>query len=188
MKTAKKKLSADDKRELLGILSDRFAKNMNRHKGLEWTNVLEKLEASPEKLWSLQQMEITGGEPDVIAYNKKKDEYTFCDCSAETPKGRRSICYDHKALEERKEHKPENSAMQMAEDMGIDVLNEEEYFELQKLGPFDTKTSSWIVAPPAIRKLGGGLYGEQRYGRVFVGHNGVQSYYAVRAFRGQLKV
>lgn len=185
---AKKKLSSEQRKELLETLKSRFEKNKNRHKGIEWKAVAEKLDKSPDKLWSLHEMEKTGGEPDVVAYDKKSGEYIFYDCSPESPKGRRSICYDHEALEARKEHKPENSAMQMATDMGIEVLTEEQYRELQKLGKFDTKTSSWMVTPPAIRKLGGAIFGDYRYGTVFVYHNGAESYYAARGFRGSLRV
>ena len=161
---------------------------MNRHKGFEWADVLAKIEANPEKLRSLNEMETTGGEPDIVDYDKKKDEYIFYDCSAESPKGRRSICYDGEALELRKEHKPHNSAIDMAVAMGIELLNEEQYRELQKLGNFDTKTSSWIKTPTDIRKLGGALFCDRRYNTVFLYHNGVESYYAARGFRGLLKV
>jgi hypothetical protein len=188
MKSVKKKLSKEEGEELLNILRARFEKNMSRHKGLEWDQVQAKLEAKPEKLWSLNQMENTGGEPDVVGFDKKSGEFVFIDCSAESPKGRRSICYDHEALEARKEHKPENSALQMSADMGIEILTEEEYRSLQKLGKFDTKTSSWIKTPSDIRKLGGALFCDYRYGTVFVYHNGAESYYAARAFRGSLKV
>lgn len=187
-KTIKKKLSAGEGDELLEVLKARFNKNISRHKGIEWNKVQAKLEAAPEKLWSLNEMEKTGGEPDVISLEKKTGEYVFCDCSAETPKNRRSICYDHEALESRKEHKPANSAVQMAEDMGIELLNEVQYNELQQLGPFDTKTSSWLKTPTEVRKLGGALFGDYRFGRVFTYHNGAESYYAARAFRGMLKV
>ena len=166
----------------------RFEKNMNRHKGLEWAKVQAKLEANTEKLWSLNEMERTGGEPDVFGHDKKKGEYVFYDCSAESPKGRTSVCYDREGLESRKEHKPKNNAMDMAAAMGIELLTEEQYLELQKLGEFDTKTSSSVKAPADIRKLGGALYCDRRYGRVFVGHNGAQSYYSARAFRGSLRV
>jgi Protein of unknown function (DUF4256) len=184
----KKKLSPEQREELLRALKARFEKNMNRHKGLEWAKVQAKLEANPEKLWSLNEMEQTGGEPDVVGHDKKTGEYIFYDCSAESPKGRRSVCYDHEALESRKEHKPENSATEMAADMGIELLTEEQYQELQKLGNFDTKTSSWIKTPSDIRKLGGAICADFRYGRVFVGHNGAESYYAARGFRGLLRV
>lgn len=187
-KSFKKKLSPEQGKGLLNELKIRFEKNMKRHKGLEWADVQAKLEAHPEKLWSLDEMEISGGEPDVIAYDKKTNEYIFCDCSAETPKGRRSICYDHEALESRKEHKPKNSAIEMAADMGIEILSEEQYRDLQKLGNFDTKTSSWIKTPAEIRKLGGALFCDRRYDHVFVYHNGAESYYAVRGFRGVLRV
>jgi hypothetical protein len=184
----KRKLSAEQSTELLKSLKIRFEKNMNRHKDIEWAKVQAKLEANPEKLWSLDDMEITGGEPDVVGYDKKTDEYIFYDCSPESPKGRRSICYDHEALEKRKEHKPPNSAIQMATDMGIDILTEEQYRELQQLGEFDTKTSSWIKTPADIRKLGGGIFCDRRYGTVFLYHNGAESYYAARGFRGSLRV
>lgn len=184
----KKKLSKEQREELLSSLRSRFEKNMNRHKGAEWKKVEEKLQANNEKLWSLSEMERTGGEPDVVGYDKKTGEYIFYDCSAESPKGRRSICYDHEALESRKEHKPENSAIQMATDMGIEILNEEDYRELQKLGKFDTKTSSWIKTPADIRKIGGAIFADYRYGHVFVYHNGAESYYGARGFRGSLRV
>jgi hypothetical protein len=191
----KKELSPNQSEELLNTLKTRFEKNMKRHKGLEWAKVQAKLEAclsgrqaTTEKLWSLNEMEITGGEPDVVGHDKKTGEYIFYDCSAESPKGRRSICYDHEALEARKEHKPGNSAIEMAADMGIELLTEEQYRELQQLGNFDTKTSSWIITPPAVRKLGGALFGDYRYGQVFVYHNGAESYYAARGFRGSLRV
>lgn len=188
MKNNKKKASPEQFQDLLSVLKMRFEKNKQRHKGLDWAKVQAKLEANPEKLQPLDEMEVTGGEPDVIGYDKKTDEYIFCDCSAESPKGRRSICYDHEALEARKEHKPENSAVQMAADMGIKLLTEAEYQDLQTLGNFDTKTSSWIVTPPAIRKLGGALFGDRRYDHVFTYHNGAESYYAARGFRGLLRV
>jgi len=196
----KKQLSPEQRQELLKVLKARFEKNMNRHKGLEWAKVQAKLEANPEKLWSLDDMEITGGEPDVVvpiaSGNDKKttatagqaSEYIFYDCSAESPKGRRSICYDHEALEARKEHKPENSAIEMAAEMGIELLTEEEYRELQKLGNFDLKTSSWVKTPAGIRKLGGALFCDRRYDTVFLYHNGADSYYAARGFRGSLRV
>lgn len=174
--------------ELLDILKNRFAKNMDRHKGLSWDKVQQKLTAKPEKLWTLDEMEVTGGEPDVVGYNEAKDEYTFFDCSAETPKGRRSICYDPEALESRKEHKPKHSAIGMAAEMGIEILTEEEYHQLQQLGNFDAKTSSWLATPPEVRKLGGAIFGDWRFGRVFIYHNGAESYYAARGFRGSLKV
>jgi hypothetical protein len=185
---SEKKLSSKEREELLLTLRNRFEKNKNRHKGIEWASVQSKLEAKPQKLWSLHAMEKTEGEPDVVGHIKKTGEYMFFDCSAESPKGRRSICYDHQALESRKEHKPENSAVQMAADMGIELLTEEQYRELQKLGTFDTKTSSWIVTPSQIRKLGGALFADYRYGNVFVYHNGAESYYAARGFRGFLSV
>jgi hypothetical protein len=188
IKTNKKKLSLEQSEELLGVLKVRFDKNMKRHKGIEWVKVQEKLKANPEKLWSLDDMETTGGEPDVVGYDKKTDEYIFYDCSAESPKGRRSICYDSDALESRKEHKPKNSALGMAEEMGIEILTEEQYRELQKLEAFDTKTSSWVKTPSDIRKLGGALFCDCRYDHVFVYHNGAESYYAARAFRGSLRV
>jgi hypothetical protein len=161
---------------------------MDRHQDLEWADVRARLEANPEKLWSLNEMETTGGEPDVVGHDKTTGEYVFYDCSPETPKGRASVCYDREGLESRKEHRPANNAMDMATAMGIEPLTEEQYMELQKLGEFDTKTSSWVKTPADIRKLGGALYGDRRYGRVFVGHNGAQSYYGARAFRGSLKV
>jgi len=173
---------------LLRALKTRFEKNMARHKGIAWADVEAKLEANPGKLRSLDEMESTEGEPDVIGYDKKTGEFLFVDCSAESPKGRRSVCYDHEALESRKEHKPSHSAVGMAEEMGIELLTEEQYRELQKLGKFDTKTSSWIVTPPDIRKLKGALFGDWRYGHVFVYHNGAESYYAARGFRGLLRV
>ena len=188
MHKLKKEFSPEQREELLRALKARFEKNMNRHKGLEWAKVQAKLEANTEKLWSLNEMERTGGEPDVVGHDKKTGEYIFYDCSAESPKGRRSVCYDREALESRKEHKPKNSAMDMAAAMGIELLTEEQYLELQKFGDFDTKTSSWVKTPSDIRKLGGALYCDRRYGRVFVGHNGAQSYYAARAFRGWVRV
>ena len=188
IKKSKKALSTDQHEELLKRLKARFEKNMNRHKGLEWEKVQAKLDVNQEKLWSLSEMERTGGEPDVVGYDSKTDEYIFYDCSAESPDGRRSVCYDREGLESRKEHKPANTAMDMAADMGIELLTEEQYGELQKLGSFDTKTSSWVKTPADIRKLGGALYSERRYSRVFVGHNGAQSYYGARAFRGSLRV
>ncbi|MFA5834714.1 MAG: DUF4256 domain-containing protein [Bacteroidota bacterium] len=184
----KKELSPKQREELLRALEDRFEKNMNRHKGLEWATVQATLEANTEKLWSLNEMERTGGEPDVVGYDKKRHEYIFYDCSAESPSGRRSLCYDREALESRKEHKPKNSAIDMAAAMGIEILTEEQYRELQKLGYFDTKTSSWIKTPSDIRELGGALFADFRYDNVFVYHNGAESYYAARAFRGLLRV
>ena len=174
--------------ELLNALKARFEKNLNRHKGLGWAKVKAKLDTNPAKLWSLHIMETTGGEPDVVGQDKKTGEYIFFDCSAQTPSGRVSLCYDDEALEARKEHKPKDSAVGMATAMGVELLTEEEYQELQKLGDFDTKTSNWVKTPPDIRKLGGALYCDRRYGRVFVGHNGAQSYYAARAFRASLRV
>jgi len=184
----KKQLSPKQCEELLGALKARFEKNLNRHKGLEWVKVQAKLEANAEKLWSLNEMERTGGEPDVVGLDKRTGEYVFYDCSLETPKGRTSVCYDREGWESRKEHRPKTTAMDMAAAMGVELLTEEQYLELQKLGDFDTKTSSWVKTPSDIRKLGGALYGDRRYGRVFVGHNGAQSYYAARAFRGSLRV
>ena len=184
----KKKLSPEQRDELLKTLRSRFEKNMNRHKGVEWPKVQTKLEANGEKLWSLNEMERTGGEPDVIGHDKKTGEYIFYDCSAESPKDRRSVCYDRAALDARKEHKPRDRAIDMATAMGVEILTEEQYRELQKLGNFDTKTSSWIKTPPEIRKLGGALYCDRRYDHVFVYHNGADSYYAARGFRGALGV
>ncbi|WP_309891030.1 DUF4256 domain-containing protein [Archangium sp.] len=184
----RKELSPEQREELLRTLRARFEKNMNRHKGLEWAKVQARLEANPEKLWSLHEMERTDGEPDVVGHDKKTGEYTFCDCSAESPKGRRSVCYDREALEARKEHKPKTSALEMATGMGIEILSEEQYRELQALGDFDTKTSSWVKTPSDIRALGGALFCDRRYGHVFTYHNGAESYYAARAFRGSLKV
>ena len=184
----KKDLSPEQREELLKALKARFEKNMNRHKGLEWAKVQAKLEANAEKLWSLNEMERTGGEPDVVGHDKKTGEYIFYDCSAESPKGRRSFSYDREALESRKEHKPENNALDMAAAMGIELLTEEQYRELQRLGNFDTKTSSWVETPCDIRKLGGALFCDRRYDTVFVYHNGAESYYAARAFRGSLRV
>ncbi|WP_028986166.1 DUF4256 domain-containing protein [Thermicanus aegyptius] len=184
----KKELSPEQREKLLETLKARFEKNMNRHEGLEWAKVQAKLEANPEKLWSLNEMERTGGEPDVVGYDKETDEYIFFDCSAESPKGRRSVCYDREALESRKEHKPENNAVDMAYAMGIELLTEEQYRELQKLGNFDTKTSSWVKTPENIRRLGGAIFGDRRYDTVFVYHNGAESYYASRGFRGSLRV
>ena len=186
--SAKKKLSGDQRQELLAVLKTRFEKNMGRHKGFEWPKVLARLDASPEKLWSLSEMERTGGEPDIVGQDKKTGEYIFYDCSAESPKGRRSICYDREGLESRKEHQPADNALDMATEMGIEMLTEEQYRDLQQLGNFDTKTSSWLLTPNPIRKLGGALFADRRYDHVFVYHNGAQSYYAVRGFRGLLKV
>ena len=184
----KKKLSPDQHSTLLKTLKARFEKNMNRHKGLDWSKVQAKLEANPEKLWSLSEMERTGGEPDVVGHEKKTNEYFFYDCSAESPKDRRSVCYDHEALEARKENKPRNSAVAMANDMGIQLLTEEQYRELQQLGKFDLKTSSWVKTPAEIRKLGGALFCDRRYNQVFTYHNGAESYYAARGFRASLRV
>ena len=184
----KTKLSPAQREKLLSALKARFEKNMNRHKGLEWAKVQAKLEANPDKLWSLHQMERTGGEPDVVGHDKKTGETIFYDCSAESPTGRRSVCYDREGLESRKVHRPEHTAIDMAAAMGIELLTEEQYRALQKLGEFDTKTSSWVKTPAEIRKLGGALFCDRRYGTVFVYHNGAQSYYAARAFRGSLKV
>ena len=184
----KKTLSSGQDEELLKTLKARFERNMNRHEGLDWAKVQTRLKTKPDKLWSLHEMEKTGGEPDVVGQDKKTGECVFFDCSEQTPSGRVSLCYDDEALESRKEHKPKGSAVGMATAMGVELLTEEEYFELQKLGEFDTKRSSWIKTPPEIRKLGGALYCDRRYGRVFVGHNGADSYYSGRAFRGSLRV
>ena len=184
----KTKLSPEQRAELLRALKTRFEKNMSRHKGLEWAKVQAKLEANNEKLWSLNEMERTGGEPDVVGFDKKTGEYIFVDSSAESPKGRRSLCYDGEALQSRKEHKPENNAIDMAAAMGIELLTEAQYRELQQLGNFDAKTSSWIKTPSDIRKLGGALFCDRRYDHVFVYHNGAESYYAARAFRGSLRI
>jgi hypothetical protein len=184
----RKELSAEQREELIKILKVRFEKNKSRHTGLEWANVQSKLEADADKLWSLSEMERTGGEPDVIAHDNTTDEYIFYDCSAETPKGRRSFCYDREALESRKEYKPENNAVDMAAFMGIELLAEEQYRKLQTLGKFDTKTSSWVKTPAEIRKLGGAIFCDRRYDHVFTYHNGAESYYAVRGFRGLLRV
>ena len=184
----KKKLSSEQQKELLRTIQARFEKNTNRHKGIEWTKVQAKLVANAEKLYSLHEMEITGGEPDVVGQDKKSGEYVFYDCSAESPKERRSLCYDDEALENRKEHKPADSAINMAADMGIELLTEEEYHDLQKLGKFDAKTSSWLKTPPDVRKLGGAISGEFRFGRVFIYANGAESYFGARGFRGSLRV
>lgn len=181
-------LTSEQTSELLQTLAERFKENMDRHQGLKWENVQAKLEANPKKLWSLSQMEATGGEPDVVAYDKKTDTYIFFDCSPESPKGRRSLCYDEKALNSRKEHKPKDSATNLAKNMGVELLNEEEYRYLQSLGEFDLKTSSWIETPEEIRKHGGAVYQDRRYNHVFLYHNGAESYYAVRGFRTSLKV
>lgn len=187
-KKNKKELSSPERNELLNTLQLRFEKNMNRHKGMEWAAVQTKLKANTEKLWSLNEMEKTGGEPDVVDFDKKTNEYIFYDCAEESPKGRRSICYDHEALESRKENKPKNSAIAMAADMDIELLTEDQYRQLQKLGKFDTKTSSWVKTPADIRKLGGAIFCDCRYGTVFMYHNGAESYYAARGFRGALRV
>jgi Protein of unknown function (DUF4256) len=191
MYTMKKQLSAKEQEALLNMLKGRFEKNMSRHKGLEWVKVAARLsgkQANPEKLWSLNEMEKTGGEPDIIGYDKKTGEYIFYDCSAESPVGRRSFCYDREALEARKENKPKNTVIDMAGAIGIELLSEAQYRELQQLGNFDSKTSSWITTPAAIRKLGGALFADYRYGTVFVYHNGAESYYAARGFRGSLRI
>lgn len=185
--TKAKGMKAKQREELLRTLQARFEKNMNRHEGLEWAEVQARLEADTDKLWSLNEMESTGGEPDVVGHDKKTGEYIFYDCSAESPKGRRSVCYDREALESRKENKPTSSALDMAAAMGIELLTEEQYRELQKLGNFDSKTSSWLKTPPDIRKLGGAIFADFRYSNVFVYHNGAQSYYAARGFRGSLR-
>jgi len=184
----KKNLSPKQGEELLKTLKARFEKNMNRHKGIEWTKVETKLKKSTDKLWSLNEMERTGGEPDVVGYDKSSGEYIFYDCSAESPDGRRSVCYDREALESRKEHKPKDSAVNMASTMGIELLTEEQYREMQKLGKFDLKTSSWVKTPADIRKLGGAIFCDRRYDKVFTYHNGAESYYAARGFRGVMKV
>jgi len=183
-----KRLSTEQHTELLNILKTRFEKNTNRHKNLAWNTIQEKLENNPEKLWSLNEMEQSGGEPDVVGFDEQSGDYIFIDCSAETPAGRRSLCYDKEGLESRKEFKPENNAVDRANEMGIEILSEEEYLNLQQLGKFDTKTSSWIKTPSEMRKLGGALFADYRYGKVFFYHNGAQSYYAVRGFRGLLRV
>ena len=188
MNSNKKELSPAQREELLRVLKARFEKNMNRHQGLEWAKVQAKLEANSERLWSIHEMERTGGEPDVVGHDKKTGEYIFCDCSPESPKGRRSLCYDREALESRKENKPKSNAMELAAAMGIELLTEGQYRELQQLGEFDAKTSSWVKTPSDIRKLGGALFCDRRYDTVFVYHNGAESYYAARAFRGSLRV
>ena len=188
MKNDKKQLARKQQKELLSILKDRFEKNKIRHKNIEWNEVEARLEADPDKLWSLNEMEITGGEPDVVDYDKKTGEFIFYDCSAESPKGRRSLCYDRKALESRKENKPKNNALDMAAAIGIEILSEEQYRQLQQLGKFDLKTSSWVKTPEKIRELGGAVFCDRRYDHVFLSHNGAESYYAARGFRGWLKV
>lgn len=188
MAKTKKQLSPGQQEALLSVLKARFEKNMDRHHGIAWSKVQAKLEAHPAKLWSLDQMEETEGEPDVVGHDPKTGEYIFYDCAAESPKGRRSLCYDHQALESRKEHKPKNSAMQMASEMGIELLTEAEYHDLQQLGKFDTKTSSWVATPANVRKLGGALFCDRRYDTIFLYHNGAESYYAARGFRGSLRV
>lgn len=188
MSSKKNQLSAEQQDQLLSVLEARFENNSKRHEGLEWHKIQAKLEANPDKIWSLDEMERTEGEPDVVGYNKETDQYIFVDCSVESPKGRRSFCYDHEALEKRKEHKPKDSAINKAAEMGIEILTEEQYRDLQKLGKFDAKTSSWIVTPSDIRKLGGALFSDFRYNTVFVYHNGADSYYAARGFRGRLLV
>lgn len=188
MTSKAKKITATQREELLETLKARFESNRSRHNGLEWSRIEAKLKANPEKLWSLNEMETTGGEPDVIGFAKKTGEFIFYDCSAESPKGRRSVCYDRAALESRKEHKPANNAVDIAAAMGIELLSEAEYRQLQELGAFDMKTSSWIQTPPAIRKLGGALFCDRRYDTIFVYHNGAESYYAARGFRGSLRV
>jgi hypothetical protein len=187
-KSNKRELPPKQREQLLTTLKVRFQQNMARHEDIDWVKVRARLEANPEKLWSLNEMETTGGEPDVVQEDKKTGEYVFYDCSPQTPKGRTSVCYDREGLESRKEHQPGNTAIDMADAMGVELLTEEQYIELQKLGDFDTKTSSWIKTPAEVRKQGGALYCERRYGRVFVGHNGAQSYYRVRAFRGVLRI
>lgn len=188
MENKKRKLSPEQQEEILGVLKARFEKYMDRHKGLEWSEVQKKFEANAEKLWSLNEMERTGGEPDVIVYDERLDQFIFFDCSSESPKGRRSVCYDREALESRKENKPQNNAVDMASEMGIEILTEEQYRELQKFGEFDVKTSSWVKTPDNIRKLGGAIFCDRRYDTVFVYHNGAESYYSARGFRGSLKI
>lgn len=188
MDKTKKELSSEQIDNLIGVLKARFERNMNRHKGIEWAKVLAKIEVNAEKLWSINEMERTGGEPDVVGYESKTDQYIIIDCSPESPVGRRVVCYDREGLESRKEHKPDNSAIDMAAEMGVELLSEEQYRELQQLGEFDTKTSSWVRTPADIRKLGGALFCDRRYGKVFVYHNGAQSYYGVRGFRGLIRI
>ncbi len=187
-KNSHSKLSAEEKTQLLATLKQRFEKNSSRHKGLDWKKLESKLEEQPHKLWSLQQMEASGGEPDVVGYDKKTDEFIFFDCSTETPAGRRSLCYDHEALESRKANKPADSAMNLAAEMGVELLTEEDYQTLQSLGNFDLKTSSWLATPAPVRKLGGAIFGDRRFNRVFIYHNGAESYYGVRGFRCSLRV
>lgn len=188
MNSNNKALPPEQREELLNKIKVRFEENMDRHKNVEWNDIQEKLESNPEKMWTLNEMEKTGGEPDVIGHDKKTDEYIFYDCSQESPEGRRSICYDREGLESRKKYKPKNNAVDMASDMGIDLLTEEQYRELQQLGNFDAKTSSWLKTPSEIRELGGAIFGDFRYNHVFIYHNGAQSYYAARGFRGSLRV
>jgi len=188
MATSKKQLSSEEKEALTAILKTRFEKNLNRHSEIDWSKIAEKLEQNPQKLWSLNEMEKTGGEPDVVGFDSTSKEYIFMDCSAESPKGRRSTCYDLEGLQSRKEHQPDNNANDMAKAMGIEILTEAQYRDLQKLGKFDEKTSSWLKTPPEVRKLGGAIFGDFRYGQVFVYHNGAQSYYGARGFRGILRV
>lgn len=188
MKDGKRKLSPERREELLKLVKARFEENMNRHEGIDWPDVRKKLEASAETLWSLNEMERTGGEPDVVGRDEETGEYLFCDCSAESPKGRRSVCYDREGLESRKAHKPDDTAVDMATAMGIEILTEERYRDLQTLGTFDAKTSSWLETPRDVRSLGGAIFGDYRYGRVFVYHNGAGSYYAARGFRGLLRI
>lgn len=188
MTSKNKEIPPLEREDLLATLEERFNKNMRRHEGLEWANVLARLKSNPDTLWSINEMEKTGGEPDVIGFDAATGEFVFCDCSPESPKGRRSVCYDQAALDSRKEHKPKDSAMNMAKAMGVDVLDEPQYFELQKLGSFDLKTSSWLATPDEVRSRGGAIFGDCRFGRVFIYHNGAESYYGARGFRGRLKV
>lgn len=188
MKKSEKVVAPDEREDLLETLKTRFEKNIDRHKGVKWEKVQEKLEANPDKLWSLNEMEKTGGEPDVVGYNQKKNQFLFFDCAPESPKGRRSLCYDREALESRKAHKPANSALDVAAEMGIELLDEDQYRSLQELGKFDTKTSSWLKTPDDVRELGGAIFGDWRFGRVFIYHNGAESYYGARGFRGVLTV
>lgn len=188
MKKSENVVAPDEREDLLETLKTRFEKNMDRHKGVKWEKVQEKLEANPDKLWSLNEMEKTGGEPDVVGYDQKKNQFQFVDCAPESPKGRRSLCYDREALESRKAHKPANSALDVAAEMGIELLDEDQYRSLQELGKFDTKTSSWLKTPDDVRELGGAIFGDWRFGRVFIYHNGAESYYGARGFRGVLTV